>query len=145
MSDALPDTWNIQGYCTFTALGHSRGWLTKCSDCTSDFSITRTQSLPGPPSKPVSTTDPSSSFTVKLLFSTSTTAAEWPQRTASPLHSFITPPHLFFLPSLRCRTVVGLVEEDFLHLPVLKVVQLTDGVLGAGDQVHHYSHWPLSA
>lgn len=62
---------------------------------------------------------------------------------------FLPPPpshsYLFLITSLWCGTVVCLMEEDFLHLPVLKVVQLADSILGAGDQVHHHCHGTLSA
>jgi len=57
------------------------------------------------------------------------------------------PPHsyLFLFASFGHGAVQGLVEEDFLHLPVLKVVQLADSILGAGDQVHHGCDGTLSA
>lgn len=53
--------------------------------------------------------------------------------------------YLFLITSFWCWTVVCLMKEDFLHLPVLKVVQLADSILGAGDQVHHDRHGTLSA
>lgn len=47
-------------------------------------------------------------------------------------------PHLFFLARIGSRPVGGLLEENFLHFPILEVVQLPDGVLGPLDQVQHH-------
>lgn len=45
-------------------------------------------------------------------------------------------PDLILVLGLGCRAVVGLMEQDLLHLAVLQVVQLPHGILGPQDEVH---------
>lgn len=53
--------------------------------------------------------------------------------------------YLFLLSSFLCGAVDSFLKEDLLHLPVLQVVQLSHGVFGACDQIHHYRMGALSA
>ncbi len=43
-----------------------------------------------------------------------------------------------------CGSIVGLLKKDFLHLPVLQVVQLSDCILGPLDKVHQHRIWAFT-
>lgn len=55
-------------------------------------------------------------------------------------------PHLLILPSFGHGAVLlGLLEEDLLHLAVLQIVQLPNCILGSCDQVHDDRQRALAA
>ena len=69
----------------------------------------------------------------------------YPSKDLCPYVTRLFAPHLLVVPSLRNGTVLlGLMEEDLLHLAVLQVVQLSHCILGACDQVHDHSHRTLT-